>query len=284
MNKTFRIVPATNNPAGSYEVTFYYTAAEKAGWEAATGQSWNNIMLVKVPSQISNVTPLNAQPDGPGTVQVVTPVRGTFGTGYTLTYTFNNGFSGFGAGVPGRMNTLLTLTGAVQNNAIVLSWTTSAEINSTSFDIEKSYNGTDFRVIGTATANGTKLSPTNYTYTDNEQVEINYYRIRMHHSDGLVLLSNTILVKNDNAPQHLFVLTNPFNNDIRVRFGRVPRTPLLFSLYDATGRLIKRYQTNPGSGNLVNYNIKTESIAAAGVYILEVQVDGQKYTARVMKR
>ena len=55
-NKSFRIIPTTNNSSGMYEVTLYFTAAEKAGWEAATGQSWNSIQLIKVAGKISDVT------------------------------------------------------------------------------------------------------------------------------------------------------------------------------------------------------------------------------------
>jgi hypothetical protein len=100
MDKTFQVIPSANNTTGSYQLTLYFTAAEKAGWEAATGESWNNIKLVKVKSQISNYTVATPQPDGNSPVEIVTPVFGTFGNDYTLTYTFNSGFSGFGAGVP----------------------------------------------------------------------------------------------------------------------------------------------------------------------------------------
>ena len=54
----------------------------------------------------------NAQPNNNGTVQTVgNPVRGVFGNGYTLTYTFENGFGGIGAGMPGRMNNVLVSAG-----------------------------------------------------------------------------------------------------------------------------------------------------------------------------
>ena len=187
MNKTFKIVPS-NSTAGKYDVTFYYTKEEKEGWEAATGQSWNNIMLLKVPSKISNVTPLNAQPDGPGTVQIITPTRGTFGTGYTLTATIDNGSAGYGAGVPGRINTILTLSGQLDNNLrdINLSWTTSAEMGTSLFEVEKSYDGRSFNKVSTVSAAGTKLSPSSYSYIDRENVQLNYYRIRMVFADGTV--------------------------------------------------------------------------------------------------
>lgn len=281
MNKTFRVIPATNNATGRYEITLYYTAAEKAGWEAATGQSWNDIQLVKVPSAIRNVTPQNTQPDGPGTVQVVNPTRGTFGNAYTLTYTFDNGFSGFGAGIPGRMGTILTLTGKVDGNRIALDWTTSAEMNSTTFQIDKSYNGVDFRTLGSVQAAGNKLTPSSYNFMDPEVVQNNYYRVRMMHSDGYVLVSDTILVKNDNVKQHMYVLTNPFDNTIRVRFARIPTRPVVFSLYDAGGKLVTRTSAWGGS---VYYTISAQKAVSRGIYVLEAYVEDKRYSARIMKR
>lgn len=282
MNKTFRVVPGTNNPAGRYEITLYYTQAEKQGWEAATGQSWNNIQLVKVPSNISTVTPQNPQPDGPGTVQVVTPTRGTFGSGYTLTYTFENGFSGFGAGIPGRMTTTLTLTGKVDGNRIALDWVTSAEINSTTFEVDKSYNGTDFHRIGTVPGAGTRFTPSNYNLSDPEMMFRNYYRVTLRHSDGFVLRSDTILVQNDNVGQNMIVLTNPFDGNIRVRFTRAPVKPVVFSLYDGGGKLIRR--TTAAGGGPVLYALSGENAISRAIYVLDAYVDGKHYTVRIMKR
>ena len=66
MNKTFRVIPTNNNPSGQYTITLYLSSAEVTGWQTATGQLWANIQLIKLPSQISNVTPADPEPDGPG--------------------------------------------------------------------------------------------------------------------------------------------------------------------------------------------------------------------------
>jgi trimeric autotransporter adhesin len=284
MNKTFRVIPATNNATGRYEVTFYFTRAEKEGWEAATGRSWNDIQLVKVPSAIRNVTAAIPQPDGPGTVQVVTPTRGTFGQHYTLTYTFDNGFSGFGAGIPGRMNTTLVLSGSVTTTGNALTWTTSAEILSTQFQVEKSYDGVNFFQLTTVNGAGTKYTPSTYNYTDADFVEIIYYRVRLLHSDGVVLLSNTIMLRNTGAKQELYVHTNPFGSQITIRFGRVPAAgTLVFSLYDAGGKLVKRsYFAQSGLSTIYNFN--TSNIVSTGIYFIDVFADGKHFRRQVMKQ
>jgi hypothetical protein len=284
MNKTFRILPTTNSATGKYEVTFYFTAAEKAGWEAATGRPWDSIQIVKLPSRISNVTPLAAQPDGPGTIEVVDAVKRSFGNGYyTLSAIFNTGFSGFGFGIPGRMNTLLTLTGQINanNKDIDLAWTTSVEINSSAFQVEKSYDGVNYRSIGSVQATGNKLTPTSYAFVDHENVQYNYYRIKMMHTDGYVLYSNVVFIQKNDAPQRLIVGPNPFNSNLTIRFARTPTGPVYFSFFDASGKLVKQYSVAGGSPS---YTINTSGILPRAIYTLRVDADGKKVgSLQVMK-
>lgn len=281
MDKVFDITPASNSASGVNQVTLYFTAAEKAGWEAATGKSWNDIMIVKVPSSIANVTPLNTQPDGPGTVQVETPVRDSFANGYTLSFTFNNGFSSFGAGIPGRMHTQLNLTAAILGTDIRLDWTTSTETGSTVFEVEKSYDGLSYRKIGSVQAGGNKLTPTSYQFTDKENVQVNHYRIRMKHSDGYVLLSNVVFINKTDAPQQMYVLTNPFRHQVQLRFGRMIEGKAIASLYDAAGKLVHQ-SVHPGP-SLTTITIGTERVISRGMYILEVVADGKRYTTKLRK-
>lgn len=294
MDKTFRIIPATDNPSGRFEVTFYFTKEEKEGWEKATGQSWTDIQIVKVANTVGEVTPFNAQPNNNGTVEEVgNAVHGTFGTGFTLTYTFESGLGGFGFGTPGRQFTNLIVQAdnaagqAGRSNGTVsdidVSWTTSSESGSTVFEVEKSYDGINFRKVATVPASGNKFTATTYHFIDQENVELNYYRIRMLHQDEYVLVSRTTLLRNKNAVQAMFVLTNPFRNDIRLRFAKVPKTQLVFSLYDMQGKLVQRYTQAPSSDVAV-FSTTTSRLVSNGVYLVDVLVDGRHYKAKLVKQ
>ena len=99
MSKTFKVVPTNNSVTGNYTISLYYKENEVAAWETATGNSRNNIEMIKVngnTSSISAVTPANF-----GTFTIVdTPVTlGAFGTDVTFTSTYTTGFSGFGMGI-----------------------------------------------------------------------------------------------------------------------------------------------------------------------------------------
>jgi hypothetical protein len=237
---------------------------------------------VKLPSQIGNVSPNNAQPDGAGSIKVIDAVKRSFGPNYyTLSGIFETGFSGYGFGVPGRMTTLLVLSGQASGPNINLSWTTSAEVNSSIFEIEKSYDGVNFHRIGTVQAAGNKLTPGTYTSVDPENVQYNYYRIKMQHTDGYVLYSNTIFIKKDDAPQRLIISPNPFTNYITVMFARPSTGPVTFSFYDAKGALVKRYRS---PGNAPTYYIATNDILSTGIYALRIDYDGNKLVKQLLKK
>lgn len=77
MSKQFTITPV-NNVSGNATITFYFTAAEIAGWEAATGNNRSLLYVVR-----------------DGVTREIQPVTiGAFGTGVTLTATFTGGIQG----------------------------------------------------------------------------------------------------------------------------------------------------------------------------------------------
>jgi trimeric autotransporter adhesin len=169
------------------------------------------------------------------------------------------------------------------NGHIKLDWRTAAEINSTKFEVEKSYDGTNFGKIAEVNASGTKNSPTDYTYTDKENVQLNYYRIRMLHSDGHVMLSNIVDINNTNAPERPALLSNPFVNQIRVRFARVIQGNAVVSLYDASGKLVHQ-STHSGTSSLMVIDVNTKSTAwARGIYLLEIVAEGKRHTFKVRR-
>jgi trimeric autotransporter adhesin len=104
LSKTCKVVPTNNTTTGNYEITLYYTAAEVAGWETATGRTWagSTMQVVKVSNGFFVPDVTTAVPRI-SDVSSVTGTKGTLGTNYTIKGAFSStGFSGFGVGVPGN--------------------------------------------------------------------------------------------------------------------------------------------------------------------------------------
>ena len=286
MEKTFRIIPANNNTLGQYTVTFYYSAAEVTGWQTATGQLWANIQMVKMPSQISGVSSSSPEPDGAGTVQVVTPTLGTLGTSYTLSYTFSNGFSGFGAGIPGASGTLpielLSFSGRLQSENAKLEWSTSSEQNSRGFEIEKSLDGVNYRKIGFVNASGNSSVRRNYTFTDPQRaVEFNYYRLKMVDIDNTFDYSNVVLVKNTFGKQDVYLGGNPITNNINIQFARVPNGKVSVAIFDMKGSKI--YEAAYSNFTQTSLQVLTTNRIAGGVYSIKVETGGKVYNLKAIK-
>ncbi|HEY4064837.1 MAG TPA: zinc-dependent metalloprotease [Puia sp.] len=286
MDKTFHVLPTTNNPSGNYNITLYYTQAEVAGWQSFTGQTIGSAQIVKVPTQISNVTAAN--PSGGGTVTLATPSITTMGTNTGLTASFTNGFSGFGVGVTG-LNPLpvglLNFDGQLQGNDALLTWTTSFEQGSKGFEIDRSADGISFSKIGYVAAAGNSTSPRNYSFTDPAlSQDMNYYRLKQIDLDDAATYSKTILVRRTGASDPGFtVLSNPFTDNLDIVFGQIPPGNVQIRLMDMAGRELLR-QTGTGSaGSRLHIGLSGASLSA-GVYLLEVRFNNQTQVVKVIKK
>lgn len=288
LNKSFRVIPTTNNLTGQYQITLYFSQAEILGWQTATGELWANMQLIKLPSQISNVTPATPEPDGIGTVQVVSPTLGTLGTHYTITYTFNNGFSGFGAGVPGASGTLpvtlLSFNARLVKENAQLEWSTSIEQNNRGFEIEKSFDGINFKKIGFVASAGNSTATRHYNFTDPQKaVEYNYYRLKIVDLDNAYKYSDVALVKNISTKQDMIVMGNPFNNQLSILFQKTPGDKVAVSIYDMKGSKIFAAGYNKPDQSILQVNTGGKFMTA-GIYSVVVETGGKIYKQKIMKQ
>ncbi|MEO7265349.1 MAG: T9SS type A sorting domain-containing protein [Ferruginibacter sp.] len=280
-SKTIRIVPTTDNLSGNVVVTLYYTAAEKAGWEAVTGQTWNTIGMVKVKNaQISDVTPGN-----PMTTSVyfgTVTARGTLGTNYAVTASFNSGFSGFGVGkisAPVAI-TGLTFTGRLVNNFASLNWATITETNSRDFEIEKSGDGIFFHSIGSVSAAGNSSTTKQYYFTDPSIVNaVQYYRIKQNDILGNHSYSNIVRLQNSKAGISLW--PNPFIDNINIQFAENVNGAATVIISDVSGRKMAAV-TKTVSGNTWNINF-SKLYMAQGTYIMQVTANGVTNNYKIVK-
>jgi len=286
MDKTFHVLPTTNNPSGNYDITLFYTQAEIDGWHLATGQNLSDIQLVKTTNPISAVTP--ADPTGGGTVTVGAPAISTLGTNTGLTYSFTNGFSGFGAGVPGISILpvgLLDFEGQIRDHNAFLSWSTSFEAGSKGFGIERSYDGNVYTTIGFVPSAGNSATRQDYSFKDPAIAQdLSYYRLKETDLDDQFKYSKILLLKDPSASVRSFtVLSNPFTDNLDIAFGRAPVGRVQLRLLDITGKeLLRQAGTETGLGRM-RVDLSGRHLSP-GVYLLEVGFNGGIYTEKVIKR
>ena len=279
MDKTFHIIPAHNDGAGAYELTLYYTQQEVQGWEAATGQSFNNIQLIKVPGQIPAVTP--STPNAAGAPETVIPVRGMLGTHYTLTATFNTGFSGFGAGILAAALpvTVVELTGLIKEEHVYLQWKTTAEINARGFYVERSYDGVQFTAIGFVPAAGTGAGLHTYSFRDQDAARANnYYRLKLVDVDNHFDYSKIIIANNPLNSAAGAVINNPVHSSLEIQWNRAMSGLAEIRLSDVSGRVVQ-YWRGPASKRM---HIVLSAAVTPGMYLMQLSGGGEKFIKKII--
>lgn len=177
--------------------------------------------------------------------------------------------------------TLLDFTGSFKGNNVLLKWSTSAEINSKEFEIEKSSDGITYRKLHNIPAAGFSSSIKNYSYLDIEATELNYYRLKMIDLDGFNKLSDVVIIKNKDFADAIISVTNPFKDHINIRFAKTPKGEITLKLVDVTGKLIGTNKIfNPLSSIIRFDNSKALS---TGIYILQIENQGKIFSIKIMK-
>ncbi|HVT86300.1 MAG TPA: T9SS type A sorting domain-containing protein [Chitinophagaceae bacterium] len=101
-----------------------------------------------------------------------------------------------------------------QNNAVNLSWTTTREVNTSYFELERGADGKNFSGLATiATNNNTSVNT--YNYIDQQPLSTNFYRLKMVDIDGNFKYS-AVLKINFSGAQKFEVFPNPTNSVLTI--------------------------------------------------------------------
>lgn len=107
--------------------------------------------------------------------------------------------------------TLLSFNAANETNQVKLAWTTTNEINTAYFTIERSNNGITFNQLGNVNAGNN-----NYSFIDVNPInDINYYRLKIIDKDGSFTYSKIITI-NSKLKGSISIFPNPVTNDLTV--------------------------------------------------------------------
>jgi len=284
MAKTFYLNPSSNNASGTYNATFYFTEAEIAAWEAATGKTRADLKIIKVANdRISNVNPGNYASYN---IEILAANLGTFGTnGITLSTSFSTGFSGFGFGDPDETllaNTLVFFDAKREGDAALLSWETVSEEGCNSFTLQHSANGIEFEDLMQVPAQG---QAANYQERDLKPLNgYNYYRLLQYFDDGDVRKSAVKVLNISRAKLEAIRLQpNPAREQISLFFYSYQAGDIQFQIIDALGRQISPITSIKVEEGQNRFELPLQDLAA-GLYFLRIQQGSQNYNRRFVKQ
>ncbi|MFN8251352.1 MAG: T9SS type A sorting domain-containing protein [Ferruginibacter sp.] len=165
------------------------------------------------------------------------------------------------------------------NNVVKLNWITENEINHNHFEVERSFDGSNFKTMalvldGFSAGSGSK----SYTYNDNSaelaDVNIVYYRLKQVDMDGRFTYSNILAVRMQAVTAvKMQVSPNPFVENLYVRFASNESGTAQVQLLTINGQKVQTQQSVIGKGS---NTIQVQGIGRlnAGIYIAQLVVNG----------
>lgn len=184
------------------------------------------------------------------------------GTSYDYESPFLNAPTALGGTLPVQFTKFET---KCTNTGTLISWATAQEFNSTSFEIERSTNGSNWTNVGSIEAAGNSVSQKAY-----QQVDLNggnaFYRIKQIDKDGgfvyTAIERANCVVKNITSLIYPVPAYDVLN--VVIKSDRAVRTQL--QIFDIHGKLVKTQDANVQNGNN-NFRINLSGLSA-GDYII----------------
>lgn len=154
-----------------------------------------------------------------------------------------------------------------------IEWTTLSELNNDYFEVEKSTNGKDFKVIARQNGAGSTNAAHFYAFIDDTPAPQNYYRLKQVDFDGTVTYSSvaymrSICIEDDKNVGILNLYPNPaITSKVDVEFNAFAVEQTYVTLYDAFGTMVDRFPFEIRSG-LNNVEINISNLEAGTYFVM----------------
>jgi len=191
---------------------------------------------------------------------------------------FNNiaGFSGGSAFIPitgvALPVELVSFSGRTTDCDVHLNWTAASEENFSHYEVERSTNGRNFKMIEKINGSGTLSSPTNYQFTDNLASNVNYYRLRTVDLDESYEYSNVVFVDTGCERDGVTVYPNPIGKGgsvLNIDFYAL-KSETVIEIKDMLQRVVKRLSTDAALKEVNRVRIDVSDLPS-GSYLINIR-------------
>ena len=171
------------------------------------------------------------------------------------------------------------------NSSNRLSWTIASNQGISSFEVEKSTNGKDFKTIAVLAATE-KFTTENYTYADTViSSDKIMYRLRvLIKSSQHDFYSRIILVKSKmKADDGTRIMENPVRDKLYFNYNSTKVQVANIKVYSLTGKILINQKINSFKGNNL-ITIPLSSGLTPGIYVLEINTGIVSQTVKFVKQ
>lgn len=172
---------------------------------------------------------------------------------------------------------LLSFSANYSNGFINLNWTTVSEINNRGFEIERSNDKSNWRLIGFKEGSGTTTEQQSYFFAD-ELDNINdntlYYRLKQMDYNGTFDYSDVIEIEVSPSSFSLHQnYPNPFNPSTVIKYQLPVSSQVSLKVFDVLGNEVVTLVNENKSAGSYEVELNSSSLSS-GIYIYQLRTAG----------
>lgn len=178
---------------------------------------------------------------------------------------------------------LVNFNGKITENKAELKWVTAEEHEELLYDVEKSFDGSNFHTIGTLSGKLTTGDPNNYVFNDPDELNGKaYYRLKIRSLDNRSTYSRIVQLSTVNEKFNFGAVVNPFISTLYFDVNVAKPGKVSAELVNQFGKTIRARTMDAKEGNNQFFFDNTGSLAA-GIYVLKIEMNGMFIYRKVMK-
>jgi len=156
----------------------------------------------------------------------------------------------------------------LNDNIPELTWSAEFDRNTT-FEIQRSYDGTNFSAIKILPS---EAGRSEYKFNDNlvnNQAPVAYYRIKATQISGEEKYTQIRMVRFSSKPGAIYMAPNPFTSNFIINYQATEKEMITIRMFNVSGQqqLVKNVAVNSGINSI---NITEAAQVPKGIYIIQV--------------
>lgn len=126
------------------------------------------------------------------------------------------------------------------NNNILLSWSTAQESNSSNYEIQRSFDGSNWSTLVIMMGAGNSTTVQQYNYTDkNMTAAVAYYRIKQVDIDGRYEFSTVKSIRSNEAAASTRIYAS--GNTVNIEFNKEVKDPITVRIVNMNGQVVAQH-------------------------------------------
>jgi len=171
-----------------------------------------------------------------------------------------------------------------KNNKVTLNWTVADNETANNFEVERSFNGRDFTMVGVVFASE-KVGTENYMfYETTSGTDKVMYRLKMIDKNREVDYSRILIFQlKSTSSNNIKIIGNPVNDKLTFSYISPATQPVDVKVYDMSGRIVLKNKVNSLEGSNV-ISLPLSSTLTTGMYIVEVNNGTELQSSKFIKQ